>query len=676
MIPPGREPNRYVPFGWPVITLLAICASILRTIADGQDLNFDLVTYHYYLGHSAFVDRIESDFLPASFQGYQSPLPYALLVWLDSHGVPPAINAAAHASIHALNLVLLLFLGPLLVGPASSIRDRVALIAIWLLGAIAPVYWQLVGTSFADLSTSVLVLGALWLIAAALEEREARSAWMPMLIAGAWFVGVAAGMRFHNAIYVAALAVAIGVAHFDRRAERFGALGALILAAIAGWFVAFAPWGWRNFRELANPVFPLFNGIFQSPEFPSSNLPLTGFIPGSLERLLTLPFRMAGFENWVYVETRLPDVRPVLLVIAVLAVATMLAIRRVSRRPLAEVARRPARICILIFFGVSVVLWVATSSNGRYGVTLFLIAGPVCGVLLLRILRVRHVALIAAAVVAWQIALQQASFALPRWTSGPWTSSYFDWEVPGRMSREPALYLTFGYQTASTLVPKLPPASRHVNVVGQYSIAPDGPGSERVKRMLDASKGRVYGIFDFYYTQQPDPAARSIKRYFGEHLNLWGLDFTTALCTLVRLKEPTEAWSWLNRLLRDGPRGNGPEYIACELHPAGASEYRAASQALSEFRARLSNLAAVCPDYLGVPVSIVRHPGQWIVTSFGSFEFRIEFLDGGTVALQQMRPPYSAVVLAAGKESGARSWARNCREWPARLAQTGRADSP
>jgi len=83
-----------------------------RALGSGQDLNFDLITYHYYLGFSAFSDRLPLDFLTAGAAGYQSPLPYALLYFLDSAGVAPILNAALHACIHALNLVLLFLLRP------------------------------------------------------------------------------------------------------------------------------------------------------------------------------------------------------------------------------------------------------------------------------------------------------------------------------------------------------------------------------------------------------------------------------------------------------------------------------------------------------------------------------------------------------------------------------------
>jgi len=151
-----------------LVALASVALSVGRTIASGQDLNFDLITYHWYLGFSAFNDRLGLDYLAAGAAGYQSPLPYALLYFLDSAGVAPILNASLHAAVHSLSLVLLFLLTTTLVNGTALEQNRAAWLAFWLLGAVAPIYWQLVGTSFADALTSVLLLAALWLTAEAL----------------------------------------------------------------------------------------------------------------------------------------------------------------------------------------------------------------------------------------------------------------------------------------------------------------------------------------------------------------------------------------------------------------------------------------------------------------------------------------------------------------------------
>jgi len=293
-----------------LIALVSLGASIARTVVGGQDLNFDLQVYHYYLGYSAFVDRFALDYLAAGFQGYQSPVPYLLLYGLDRAGTPPILNASIHAALHALNLVLLFLLAQSLVGAKTTGRDRVMVVAFWLLGAIAPIYWHLVGTSYADLVASVPVLAGLWLTARAVPESGGLTPGaMRWIAAGAALAGLATALRVHNAIYVAGLLCALALGRFASRQDRLRALGVFCVAVFAGWLLCFAPWALRVYREFGNPLFPFYNAVFRSPDFPAANLPLTNFVPDSLRGLVTLPFRIATYDFWVYVEARVPDVR-------------------------------------------------------------------------------------------------------------------------------------------------------------------------------------------------------------------------------------------------------------------------------------------------------------------------------------------------------------------------------
>lgn len=653
-----------------LVALFSVIASIARTLTGGQDLNFDLVTYHYYLGYSAFFDRLAIDFLPAGAQGYQSPLPYALLYFLDILGTPPVVNATFHACIHALNLIVLYLLTKLLIGGTLIACNRVAAISFWLLGAVAPVYWKLVGTSFGDLVTSVPVLVGLWLVARSVPARDGPgSLGLKTFALGAALVGAAVGMRVHTVIYVVALASAILLLHFPNRREKSRAMVVFSLAAVGGWIACFGPWAWRVYREFGNPVFPLYNGVFGSPDFPSSNLPLTSFVPVGLADALTLPFRIGTFTEWVYVEGRLPDVRPGLLALCVLAYGGIWAYRRIGSRSFEDATLTQPQRLIMMFFFVGAILWLATSGNGRYGVALFLVGGPVCGVLLHRMLPLRYVLMAIGAAVLWQAALHQVFFKQYRWVSDPWTSRYFDWDIPAPLSREPAVYLSFGYQTASTLVPRVHPASRHVNLVGQYSPGLDDPGHQRIQQIIHTPGRRIYGVFDFYYTQQADPSAVSIKTYFRKHLRLWGLDFTDQPCTLVPLKPASSEWDWLNQLAGIGFRGRRPEFILCELRSSSARDRDQALLEYRNFQKKLAPLARACPRAFRKPLTFVRVEGQWWLTSFASFERRFDFDDEGKFYLQQLRPPYAALALGNVTQSAIVPRDVDCDNWLSRLAE-------
>ena len=623
-----------------LVVLVSLAASVARTLGGGQDLNFDLVTYHYYLGFSAFSDRLPLDFLAAGAAGYQSPLPYVLLYFLDSAGVAPIVNAALHACLHAISLVLLFLLARVIVRGTALEHKRAAWVAFWLLGAVAPIYWQIVGTSFADALTSVLVLGALWLTAESLPAVD-RPGSLKVLALAAIFAGIAVAARVHNAIFVLALGGALLLVRFPDPRTWLRYLAVFAGACAAAWLLCFAPWAWGVYREFGNPIFPLFNGVFASPDYPALNLRFVGFVPQSAGDLLLLPFRMAIYQEWRFGEKPFGDVRPALLVLSAAAGLLALLYRKVTGTIEAKEPSQARRL-VLLFFASGALLWLVTSSNSRYGMPLFLLAGPVCGVLLYRFLPLRYVYVVLAAVVLWQVVQQQMYFTQYRWASGPWAERYFDWQVPPELAREPAVYLGFGYKGASTLAPRVHPESRHAGLVAQYSIGLDHPSARRIRAMLDVPVGKIYGVFDYYYTQQSDPAAKSMKTYFDEHLRLWGLEFTGRECSTISLKPVAGVF-----------RGQPPQYILCELRAAPARQREAALARYRRFEKTLAPLAAACPRILGGAVSIVRVHGQWQVTSFASAEYRLEFDDDGAFNLQLLRPPYSTIALGRVADDGA-----------------------
>jgi hypothetical protein len=660
-----------------LMVIFSLATSAAWTILAGQDLNFDLITYHYYLGYSAFADRLSLDFLPASFQGYQSPVPYALLYLLDSAGTPPVVNACLHAAIHSLNLIFLYLLTESLVAAQMEGRKRITVAAFWLLGAIAPVYWSLVGTSFADLLTSVPVLAGLCLITRAVSYNDRLTFRSLCWIAtGAALVGMTAGIRLHNAIYVVGLLCAIVFTRFSDPKSRWEIFGASSAAAFVGWLLFFAPWAFQLYREFGNPLFPLYNGLFRSPDFPASNLPIASFTPETFSDLFTFPFRIATFAQAVYGEMPLPDVRPALLVISLFAFGLHWWSRRASKEsPVpndpestrGDAATAQSQRFILIFFAASALLWLTTSSNGRYGVALFLLGGPLCGVMLSRLLPSRFVLVIIAAILLWQILLLQLFFRQYRPPSTAWTSHYFDWALPDRLKREPATFLSFGYRTASTLAPYLHSESAHVNLVGQYTPGVDTPGSDKIRRVIGRHKP-VYGVFDLSLIHQDVPDTNAFKTYFRSQVRFWGLDFKEQPCDMVGLKPPTGNWSRLNRIIRIST-ATPLTFIVCELRPSARVDHEHALAELRDFSQKLLRFGAACPQYFGKPLNYIRVFTTWTVTSFASFEVRLDFHDHGPFYLQQGRAPYAILELGRMVGNEIVGYEPDCRKWFSRLAE-------
>src|SRR5213076_205304 len=253
------------------------------------------------------------------------------------------------------------------------------------------------------------------------SPRAARRA----LAAGALF-GAAAALKYSNAIY---------------------ALAALALLM----------------REFGNPVFPLMNGWFQSPYAPAVNMVSERFTPAELTAVLSFPFRMIALDRGLYSENFAPDIRFAALLAAAVALPLVAARRNAPR----ERALRGADWRVFAFFGASLVLWLASSANARYGLIVLLIAGRLLPAGIARTaLAVLLVVQVGASVMA----------SPPRWfIAEPWSLRWLPYDVPERALREPALYVTVEVLPMAVIAPFVHPASSFVNFRGQHSIPSDSP---------------------------------------------------------------------------------------------------------------------------------------------------------------------------------------------------------
>ena len=101
----------------------------------------------------------------------------------------------------------------------------------------------------------------------------------------------------------------------------------------------------------------------------------------SLSDYLLFPLRMLDLRDYVYTETRAPDIR--LLVLFALLVATAIALRDSpptggsdAGRRIGESTSARTNVAALTFTLASYLLWLGTSGNGRYAVALELFLGP------------------------------------------------------------------------------------------------------------------------------------------------------------------------------------------------------------------------------------------------------------------------------------------------------------
>lgn len=452
----------------------ALC--ILWAVAAGKDVNWDQLNYHYYLPYEWLGGRLAQDYFAASGQSYLNPvgyLPFHLMVSAGWHSV---VVSAVLAAVHSLNLLLLYLIAWQLFAQRPA-RERHVLCALAVaLGASSAIFWATVGSSFIDPLLCVPMLAGLLLLVEPDPPRATRRA----LAAGLLF-GAAAALKYSNAIFALAaapLALALAGAWPARlRAGlAYAAGGAVAVAVLAGPWLALM---WRDFR---NPVFPLLNGWFRSPDAPAANMFAGRFAPQDLWAAAAFPLRLIAPDRMLYAEITAPDMRFALLALAALALPL---VRRFGKPGEALTA---VDWKVLGFFAAAFALWFVTSANARYGLLVLLLAGLCLARLAQRLLPL-PAARIALGVVLIAQAAACAMVSAPRWfIAERWSASWLPFVPAEQGRREPALYLTVETLPMAAVAPFLHPASSFVNLRGQYSLRPDAP---RLRALLARHDGRT-----------------------------------------------------------------------------------------------------------------------------------------------------------------------------------------
>ncbi|MGC2775088.1 MAG: glycosyltransferase family 87 protein [Bradyrhizobium sp.] len=464
-------------------------AGALYAYLAGEDINWDWRNYHDYAGFALVHGRFDIDVAPGGFQSFLNPLIY-LLPYVVRHGLDAPWWGVALGALHGLNLALLWWVARVLLGRAS---DVFTLSAVVIIAALSPMALSEVGTSFADILTTMPILAGIALMFGG-ESNRGRG----LLVAGL-LIGAATGLKLTNATFLIGAGVSLLLAAQPLRAVvAFGAGSAI------GVIVTAAPWALKMARDYGSPLFPFYNTIFRSPEAPLVSIVDTRFMPQGLLDALAYPFYWAigrhPSSEWPFRDPRFA-------VVIVLLVALAVTGRWQRREVLALRDRR-----LVIFFWVSYVLWMLAFSIQRYLIPLELLSAPLIVLLLIRLIdawRTRDVPAASPPRIVQAVtiiaALIVALWSQPTdWMRRPWSDPYrpqLAQALQQQALQQPATFLLLqkplGYITSS-----LPAGSR----VYQLSelVVPLVPGGVLDRRVRNGLADRLPGgVWALYFATSP-----------------------------------------------------------------------------------------------------------------------------------------------------------------------------
>jgi hypothetical protein len=464
-------------------TVLALVTNYLL----GKDMAWDTLNYHLYAGFSAVNDRFAQDYFAAGAPSYFNPYAYVPFYALVRAGLSSLEISSALAIVHSAILWLTFELA-ICVCPSDDRRMQMTYgVCAVAMAFVNPILVQQIGSSFADITTAVLVLAG-WLLLA----RAVRAPHAARIVCAGLLLGAAAALKPTNVLHaIAASALLIMLPRTLYGRIRHGLGYALALGL--GFAIVAAPWSYRLEQMFGNPLFPLMNGVFRSPEFTSEPLRHFRFIPENLTDALLRPFTLADPVPLVQEELTAPDLRYAVLLVLI-SVLFMGWLRQRLAHPSTPSARAEptvaARILAALGCGLTVdwVLWLGNSGNGRYFLPMANVAAVVIVALLFRLCgtRAKMRNYILAGIFGIQV-IQLSFGAGHRWNWVPWDRQWLAVEVPEKLATEPNLYLTIGAQSNSFIAPFLASGSGLINFSGGYALGPEGATGARIAALIRRS---------------------------------------------------------------------------------------------------------------------------------------------------------------------------------------------
>jgi hypothetical protein len=466
------------------IYIACTVAALASNYLLGADMSWDTVNYQLYAGFSAVNDRFAQDYFPAGPQSYFNPYAYAPFYALVKAGLSSLELSSALAIVHSV-LLWLTFELAVCAAPVSNRGLRIGYgICAVAMALVNPILLQQIGSSYADITTAIIVLAGWLLLAHAVRAPRAAQ-----VVCAGLLLGIATALKLTNAIHaIAGIAMLVMLPLPVTARVRHWLVYSISVGA--GFTIVCAPWSYRLERMFGNPMFPLMNGLFRSPEFTSEPLRHFRFIPDSITAALWRPFAIVDPVPMVQEELTAPDLRYAVLVSLIGFILLRSVWRRIKQSPHSSGrVELDASARILVALGcvatLDWILWLSASGNGRYFLPMASLTAVLIVALLFRLLAARPKMrnYIFAGLMALQIAQLNIGANL-RWNPVPWSRQWLDVQVPEILSTDPSLYLSVGVQSNSFIAAYLASGSGLINFSGGYALAPDGASGARIQVLM------------------------------------------------------------------------------------------------------------------------------------------------------------------------------------------------
>jgi hypothetical protein len=482
----------------PIIGSLAVVVIGLGGVSLwlGQDMNWDLLNYHYYNGYAFLHDRLDRDIVPAGLQTYQPPLLHAFHYLGIAH-LPPRVFGFLLGVLHGLNVPLLFVLARTVLSSVEPRQARTIALAAAVLGGMGPAAVSMLGTTFGDNLVTLPGLLALVIVLSQIEDRTDGQPHLWALLGAGLLAGVATGLKLTMGLFHLAL-LAASVLWLRRRDRGWAGIGLLGLGSLLGFAPTGGFWAWRLFRILGNPVFPFANALFRSDFYAPQNFASTLYAARTPYDLLRPALDTALGRAERLQEIGLRDGRLLLvLVLAVLSLALLAAgsIRRAGGQS-EQVSLGPGEKAFLFYWLTAYLLWALLLPYYRYFALLEFTAPLVAFLLLRRLVPGRHLTRVVL-VVALVLAATTRSGSWGRWR---WHDTWLELPVPPLGLQPDSMILLVG-QPISFAIPSFREDASFLHLTAVDAFGAGARWKQRISEAIAEHRGPFLLLSNFEYSR-------------------------------------------------------------------------------------------------------------------------------------------------------------------------------
>jgi hypothetical protein len=648
----GAPPSAAPPHRFQVYlgcTLLVVVVNYLL----GKDMASDALSYHLYAGFSAVHDRFAQDYFPAGPQSYFNPYIYVPLYYLAKSSLSSLEIASILAIVHSIILWLTYELAVAICPWDDRHRQlRFGLCAV-VFALINPILLQQMGSTFADVTTGEFVLAG-WLLLA----REVRAPSRAGVVYAGLLCGMATGLKLTNAVHaMAGFALLIMLPLTLRGRIRHG-LAYGVSLGIAFLAIA-APWSYRLDQRFGNPVFPLMNSVFRSPEFTTEPGRALRFVPATIGEALWRPFAMIDPVRMVHDELRAPDLRYALIVMLTGALVGRWLWRRWAdssiKTAAADVDAASTRTLAAVGCGLAVdwVAWLNISGNSRYFLPMSCVAAVVAVGLLYRLLPTQRKArnYILAVILGIQ-GVQLWMGTDYRWNQTAWDERWINIEVPAKLKSVPSLYLTMGTPTNSFIAPYLDPGAGLVNFFGLYTLSPEGASGARIRSLVNRYAPNLRMLIGGERLYGKDERRSPNKEQIDDALGPFALRVDESDCATITVHGlPSDPDIIMASSLPQARQARDTTYLLSCRVVADNTDYSAYAPARRSAGLALDHLEDACPAVFQPRRPSTEYSGEKALRRYGGSDLIAWVSNGGL----KFRQTTGGDAVYLGRKS---DWAR------------------